>query len=182
MVHAVFNSTNMRCVHYAERIFDAVCDKDLDNGVFGHLEEIDESYEGRHVYKFVIGAKEGYPTVVACQPEWNPDESRRINQRKDKFYIKAGVVFRAYTLHLGDEMELSIDGFTPETQEAVDVDAYLTVDNSTGKMVASDAATDDAVLQAKIMRKRTVGSQLVTNIRTYGRAVPMYELKILRLA
>ena len=36
-VHAVCETTNLRAVHYAERIWDGVCEDDIDNGIVGGL-------------------------------------------------------------------------------------------------------------------------------------------------
>ena len=41
-VHAVCETTNLRAVHYAERIWDAVADFDVDNGI--RLEDLLKKY------------------------------------------------------------------------------------------------------------------------------------------
>ena len=173
-VHAVCETSNLRCVHYAERIWDAVADFDVDNGTIGYL---DDAVEGGVIYNFKAGTMAGKAPVLAHNPEWDEDTSRMTNQRKDKFYVKKGVPFRAYTLTVGDEFALSAEGFvgTPE------IDKYVSVD-ANGKLAVADAPVEGAVMVGKIMRKRQVGSTLVTGVRTYGYARVMYTVKVESLA
>lgn len=173
-VYAVFESTNMASTHYAKRIFDAVCDAPVENGTFGYLDGV--KTEGGVIYKFVAGTKEGCEVVVADQPAWTEDTSRMTNQRKDKFVIEAGVPFRCRVVAKDDEFALSKEGFagTP------DVNKYVSID-SNGKLAVSDEATEGAMV-GKIMRKRQIGSTLVTGVRTYGYSRMMYTVKVDTLA
>lgn len=173
--HVVCETTNLRCVHYAERIWDAVAKFDIDNGTFGYLDGLCE--DGGVIYNFKTGTKNGASVVMVHNPEWTEDTSRMINQRKDKFFVKEGVPFRAYTLHEGDEFALSLEGFagTPE------VGKYVSI-NENGKLAVADAPVDGAVMVGKIMRKRQVGSTLVTDVRSYGYSRMMYTVKVESLA
>ena len=173
-VHAVCETTNLRAVHYAERIWDAVSDVDIDNGTLGYLEDKED---GGVIYDFKAGTKEGAPVVLVHMPEWTEDTSNRLNQRKDKFVNKAGVPFRAFTLAEGDEFALSTEGFVG----APEIGKYVSVD-ANGKLAVADAPVEDAVVVGKIMRKRQVGSTLVTGVRTYGYARVMYTVKVESLA
>ena len=175
MVHTVCETTNLRAVHYAERIWDAVADKDIDNGTLGYLDGV--SVEGGVIYNFKAGTKEGATPVLVHMPEWTEDTSNRLNQRKDKFVNVEGVPFRCFTLHEGDEFALSAEGFagTPE------IGKYVSI-NADGKLAVADAPADGAVMVGQIMRKRQVGSTLVTGVRTYGYARIMYTVKVETLA
>lgn len=174
-VHTVCETTNLRAVHYAERIWDAVSDVDVDNGTLGYLDEV--SVEGGVIYNFKAGTMEGKTVVLAHNPEWTEDTSNRLNQRKDKFFVPAGVPFRAFTLAKGDEFALSEHGFvgTPE------IGKYVSVDTN-GKLVVADAPVDGAVMTGKIMSKRQIGSTLKTGVRTYGYERMMYRVKVETLA
>ena len=174
-VHAVCETTNLRAVHYAERIWDAVSDVDIDNGTLGYLEGQHE--EGGVIYDFKAGTKEGMPVVLVHMPEWTEDTSRMTNQRKDKFVNVAGVPFRAFTLTEGDEFALSPEGFVG----APEVGKYVSIDTN-GKLAVADAPAEGAVMVGKIMRKRQIGSTLVTGVRTYGYARMMYTVKVETLA
>lgn len=175
MIHTVCETSSLRAVHYAERIWDGVAAEDIDNGTIGYLDGQVE--EGGVIYNFIKGTKEGMSPVLVHMPEWNPDTSNRLNQRKDKFFNEAGVPFRCFTLHKGDEFALSTEGFvgTPE------IGKYVSV-NEAGKLVVADAPVDGAVMVGKIMRKRQIGSTLVTGVRTYGYARMMYMVKVESLA
>lgn len=175
MIHTVCETSNLRCVHYAERIWDAVADVDVDNGTLGYLDGV--AVEGGVIHNFKAGTSEGKAVVLAHNPEWTEDTSRMTNQRKDKFFVPAGVPFRAYTLHEGDEFALSAEGFagTPEIGKYVSIDAN-------GKLAVVDAPVDGAVMVGQIMRKRQVGSTLVTGVRTYGYSRMMYMVKVESLA
>ena len=174
-VHAVCETTNLRAVHYAERIWDGVCNADIDNGTIGYLDG--QSEEGGVIYNFVAGSKEGMQPVLVHMPEWNPDTSERLNQRKDKFFNEAGTPFRCFTLKTGDEFALSTEGFvgTPVVGKFVSIDA-------SGKLAVADAPVEGAVMVGKIMRERTIGSTLVTPLRDYGYSRMMYTVKVESLA
>ena len=174
MIHTVCETSNLRCVHYAERIWDAVADVDVDNGTLGYLEN---PTDGGVIHNFKAGTSEGKTVVLAHNPEWTEDTSNRLNQRKDKFFVPAGVAFRAYTLHEGDEFALSESGFvgTPEIGKYVSIDAN-------GKLAVADAPVDGAAMVGQIMRKRQIGSTLVTGLRTYGYERMMYMVKVESLA
>lgn len=173
-VHTVCETSNLRAVHYAERIWDAVSDVDIDNGTLGYLEDKED---GGVIYNFKAGTKEGAPVVLVHMPEWTEDTSRMTNQRKDKFTNVVGRPFRAFTLAQGDEFALSPEGFvgTPE------VGKYVSI-NADGKLAVADAPVEGAAMVGKIMRKRQIGSTLVTDVRTYGYARMMYMVKVETLA
>ena len=175
-VHAVCETTNLRAVHYAERIWDGISDIDIDNGTIGYLDG--QAEEGGVIYNFVAGTKAGMVPVLVHMPEWTEDTSNRLNQRKDKFTNVANRPFRCFTLHLGDEFALSPEGFTSEPE----VGKYVTIDASGKLAIAGDTAPEGAVMVGKIMRKRQIGSTLVTGVRTYGYARMMYTVKVEALA
>lgn len=174
MAYTCFESQNMLSTHYAKRIFDAVCDTPVENGTFGYLDGVVE--EGGVIYKFVPGVKDGCEIVVADQPAWTEDTSRMTNQRKDKFRIEANVPFRCRVVAKNDEMGFSAEGFVGEPV----IGKYVTID-ANGKLAVANEATD-APMVGKIMRKRQIGSTLVTGIRTYGYARMMYTVKVETLA
>lgn len=179
-IYNVFESTNMASTHYAERIFDAVCDVEVENGTFGYLDELADGYS--HIYNFKAGTKEGSFVVVVDQPVWDEDTCRRTNQRKDKFVIPAGTPFRVRTVKERDEFATAVEGFTAETRENADAGKYVTIDAATGKLVVADSPVDGSVMNAKIMRTRMIGSTLVTGVRNYGYSRKMYEIKVESLA
>ena len=170
-VYSVCETTNLRAVHYAERIWDGICDVEIDNGTIGYLDG--QHDEGGVIYNFVKGTKEGMSPVLVHMPEWNPDTSNRLNQRKDKFFNEAGVPFRCFGLRTGDEFALSEHGFAG----APEVGKYVSVDGE-GKLAVADAPVDGAVMVGKIMRKRQIGSTLVTGVREYGYERMMYTVKV----
>ena len=174
-VHAVCETTNLRAVHYAERIWDGISAEDIDNGTIGYIDGQFE--EGGVIYNFVKGTKEGMQPVLVHMPEWTEDTSNRLNQRKDKFVNEAGIPFRCFTLHLGDEFALSEQGFDGKPE----VGKYVSV-NADGKLAVADAPVEGAVMAGKIMRKRQIGSTLVTGVRTYGYERMMYTVKVEALA
>jgi len=178
-IYAVFESTNMRATHYAKRIFDCVCDKDVENGMFGYMDGLVDGHT--HMYNFVAGTKEGKQIVVVNQPAWTEDECSRTNQRRDKFYIPAGTPFRVFCVDMDDEFAITKEACTKDTMDAIEVGKFLTID-ATGKLKVADASTDGAVMEAEVMRKRKQGDTIVTGVRTYGYSNMMYTAKINVLA
>lgn len=182
--HTVFESTNLAATKYAKKMFDCVADTDIDNGTFGHMEELVDA----KIYKFMPGLKAGEEVVVAHMPEWDEDETSKLNQRRNHFYIPAGMPFRVYSLTMSDKFAISIEGFSADTQSVVSDetdflanDVFLTVGDD-GKLVASTTATDGVVMEARVEGKRLHGAKLITPLRQYGSDYAMYEARIKVLA
>lgn len=178
--YGVFESVNMGSTHYAERIFDAVATVDVENGTFGYLNGLAEGES--HVYNFVAGTKEGEKVVVADNPAWSEDTCRITNQRRDNYVIKAGTRFRVRVIKVNDEFGVTVECMTPATREAVKDGSYLTIDANTGKLVVSDASTENAVMEAVVERHRMMGGTLVTAAHKYGYSNVMYEARVKVLA
>lgn len=183
-LHTVFESVNMASTKYAERIFDCVCDEDVDNGTFGYLGELVD----RNIYKFVKGTAEGGVVIVADQPAWDEDETSVLNQRRNHFFIPAGMPFRARVVKVNDEFGITIEGVSADTQSVVTEqsdfmanDVMLTIGDD-GKLVASASSADGAVMEARIERKRMHGAKLITPLRQYNSDYSMYEARIKVLA
>lgn len=185
-VYTIFESINMGSTHFAERIFDCVSDEDIENGTFGYMDGLADGES--HTYKFVKGTKSGEKVVVADNPAWTEDTSRITNQRRDKYIIPAGTRFRVRVVKVNDEFGISIEGITPATQSVVssvtdfrDNDVFLTID-ATGKLIASTSSTADAVMEARIERKRIMGGTLATAANNYGYSKSIFEARIKVLA
>lgn len=176
MAFTVFESTNMASTKYAERIYDAVATADVEVGTFGYLDGLVENENA--VYNFVVGVKEGEDVVVVDNPAWDADTCKITNQRKDKYIVPKGTKFRVRVVKVRDEFAISIDGFTEATKTKADVNNYVTIDATTGKLIASDSKTESAVFEGKILRKKTKGGTLVTTANTYGYSRIMYEVKV----
>ena len=179
-VYNIFDSTNMRSTHYGERIFDAVATEDIENGTFGYLDGL--ATGEKHIYNFKKGTKEGELIVVADNPAWNEDTSRLGNQARDKYIIPAGTAFRVRVVKVTDEFATAIEGVTAASQSAMAVGAFVTIDATTGKLVAAAQKPNGGALVGEVMRTRDLGSVVVTTARTYGRAKTMYTVKVLSLA
>lgn len=179
-IYSVFESTNMGSTHYAERIMDAVCDIDLENGVFGYLDGLADGYS--HIYNFKVGMKDGEKVMVVDQPAWNPDECRKTNQRRDQFHIPAGQPFRCRVVKVNDEFAISVEGVTEATRAKMDEGAYVTIDNATGKLVAAEERVEGAKFEGKVKRKRIEGGMLVTPLRNYGSQKVLYTVKVKTMA
>lgn len=184
--YTVFESINMGSSHYAERIFDCVSTEDIENGTFGYMDGLADGFS--HVYKFAKGTKKGEKVVVADQPAWSEDTCRITNQRRDKFIIPAGTVFRVRVVKVNDEFGITIEGVSSDTQSVVADQTDFTANNvfftigDDGKLVASTSSSDDAIMEARVMRKRIMGGTLVTVAHNYGYANAMYEARIKVLA
>lgn len=178
-IYTVFESVNMGSTRYAERIFDAVADVDVENGTFGYLNGLADGET--NVYNFKAGTKAGEKIVVVDNPAWNEDSSRTVNQRKDKYIIPAGTKFRVRVVKVNDEFGITAEGITAASRAKLAVGAYLTID-ATGKLVAADKATEGAAMEAVVERQRMVGGSLVTAAHTYGYSKVMYEARIKVLA
>lgn len=177
--YTVFESVNMGSTHYAERIFDAVASVDVENGTFGYLDGLSDGEPV--VYNFVAGYKAGEPVVVVDNPAWDYDTCRITNQRRDQYINEAGKKLRVRVVKNLDEFGITIEGVTAATQEQMKQGAFVSID-STGKLVASDAAVDEDNMIGEVMRERVIGAQLVTAAHNYGSAYKMYEIKVKNVA
>ena len=178
-IYTVFESTNMATTKYAERIFDAVADVDVENGTFGYLDGLADNESV--TYNFKAGTKAGAKVVVADNPAWTEDNCRITNQGKDKYIIPAGTRFRVRVVAVTDEFAISAEGLTAGTREAAAAGKYVSID-ATGKLVVGDAAVEGNAMNGQIMRVRMAGNALVTPANTYGYSRKLYEVKVESLA
>ena len=174
---AVLESTNMASTGGATRIFDCVADEVIENGMVGGLGDLAEGES--HIYKFNKGVPEGHTYVIVDQPVWDADESRMTNQRRDQFVIPAGTPFRVRQLMINDEFGITKDGFTTATKSKAAPGKFVTVDTATGKLKVEDSEPASGSY-LKIMRKRMMGSTLVTAAHTYGTSAELFELRVIR--
>ena len=177
MAYCVFESSNMGSTKYDGKIFDAVCATDVENGTFGYISGVDTT-NGEPVYTFVKGIAEGKSVFVADQPAWDEDNHHITNQRRDNFSIPAGTPFRVRELKKNDKFGITIDGVTSASQSAMDTGAFVTIDATTGKLVAKASATSGATFEGVVEGKRTMGATLVTTAHTYGHSAVMYKIRL----
>lgn len=176
MAYTVFESCNLGSTHYDGKIFDAVANEDLENGVFGYIDGLQTGSDT--IYVFKKGTKAGEPVYVIDQPAWNEDTHHRTNQRKDKFINKAGSVFRIREVKRNDKFGITIDGVTAASQATMDVGKYVTIDASTGKLVAAGSSSG-ATFEGIVEGKRTSGATLVTTAHNYGHSAVMYKVRVI---
>ena len=179
-IYGVFESVNMFSTRGAERIFDCVSETDVENGVMGYLDGLADNESV--VYNFAKGTSAGKEIVVVDQPAWTEDTTYTSNQRKDKFIVPAGTKFRVRVIAFDDEFAINSACVTTATAAALLVGAYLTIDATTGKLVASATAATTPAFEATVMRKRVQGATLVTTANTYGYSRDMFEAKVTTLA
>jgi len=178
----VIESINMKSTSGAARIYDAVFDEDLDNGTIGHLDGLD--VDGSTIYKFKKGysSAHGKTLVIVDDPAWSYDDGKRTNQRRDKFYIPAGKIFRVRTLEIGDEFGINdaLIGMGALGGAELTTGFTLQVPTNDGKyhIVLTEAGLVSGVPTFQILRKRIVGNTLVTSERRYGHSNTIYELKL----
>lgn len=187
MAYTVFESVSMGSTHYAERIFDAVATTDIENGTFGYLNGL--ATGEANTYNFVKGTTSGLKIgdiVVVDNPAWTEDTSKITNQRRDKYIIPAGTRFRVRVIKKNDEFGISIDGVTSATQSVVTSvtdfksnAVYVSIDSTTGKLVAATTKPAGTVVVGKIERKRVTGATLVTTAHTYGSKTDIYEIRVI---
>lgn len=177
-IYTVFESVNMGSTHYAERIFDAVADVDIENGTFGYLDGLADGET--HVYNFKAGTKAGAKVVVVDNPAWTEDASRTVHQRKDKYIIEAGTKFRVRVVKVNDEFAISREGFSHASQNYVTTGCNLGITDEGKLEIISE--TEGAAMVAVVERKRVVGGTLATAAHTYGYSKVMYEARITALA
>ena len=178
--YGVIESTNMLSTKGAKRIFDCVASVPVENGTLGYLGTL---ATGESVtYNFVAGTSAGKEVVIVDQPAWTADTTYKSNQRKDQFIIPAGTKFRVRVIAIDDEFAVNTACATTATVAALLKDAYVTIDATTGKLVASATAATTPIFEGTVMRKRVQGATLVTTANTYGYSRDLYEIKVTTLA
>lgn len=179
-IYGVFDSTNMKSTRKGENIFDAIATTDIENGTFGYLDGVADGE--RVVYNFKPGLKEGKTIVVADHPVWTADECKTSNQRRDKFIIEAGTKFRVREVAKNDKFGISAECVTADTREKLGDKVYLTIDSTTGKLVASETTTPDSAMEAIVEYKDVVGGTIVTSAHNYGYSRTMFKARVEVLA
>lgn len=178
--YGVYESVNQKSTKGAARIFDAISSIDIENGTFGYLNGLANGESV--VYNFAKGLSAGKEIVVVDQPAWTADTTYKSNQRKDQFIIPAGTKFKVRVIAIDDEFAVNTACVTAASVTNFVKDAYVTVDATTGKLVASATAATTPAFEGTVMRKRVQGATLVTTANTYGYSRDMYEIKVTTLA
>ena len=178
--YTVFESTNMKSTRYAEPTRDAICDTDVENGTFGYLTDLEDG--DTVVQKFVKGFKECETIVVVDQPVWDADTTYKENQRRDKFICEANTPFRVRVVGRNDKFAISKEGVTGESASLLKPNAYVTIDATTGKLVAKDSVTEGAKFEGKVRRKEIRSVTLNTAVRNYGYPLDMYVIEVVKLS
>lgn len=177
MAFTVVESTNMGTTHYDGKIFDAVANEDIENGTFGYIDGLQEGSDT--IYNFKKGFKAGEPVFMVDHPAWDEDTHHRTNQRKDKYVNKAGDPFRIREIKKNDKVSVTIDGVTSASKSLMKKDAYVTIDATTGKLVAKATPTDGATFEGIVEGVRTSGATLTTKGGTvYGHSAVLYKVRI----
>ena len=177
--YGVIESVNMSSTKGSKRIFDCISNVDVENGTFGYLGTLTTD---TNVYNFAKGLSTGKEIVVVDQPAWTADTTYKSNQRKDQFIIPAGTKFRVRVIAIDDEFAVNTACATTATVAALLVGAYVTIDATTGELVASATAATTPAFEGTVMRKRVQGATLVTTANTYGYSRDLYEIKVTTLA
>lgn len=179
-IYGVYESVNQKSTKGAARIFDCVASADIENGTFGYLNGLATGESV--IYNFVAGTSTGKEIVVVDQPAWTADTTYKSNQRKDKFIIPAGMKFRVRVIAIDDEFAVNKACVTTASVANFAINAFVTIDSTTGKLVASATTTANASFEGTVMRKRVQGATLVTTANTYGYSRDMFEIKVITLA
>ena len=173
--YGVFESTNMKSTIKggAARIMDAVATEPIENGTFGYLEgtPADDS----NVYIFKKGWKDGEPVFVVDQPVWSPDDSLTSNQRKDKFIIPENTRFRVREVAVLDSFGINDSCVTAGTRSLLAKGVYLSIDDTSGKLIADTTEPTATPIVARIENVRIQGAVLTTPVREYGYSDKIYE-------
>lgn len=130
--YAVFESTNMKAVHYGG-IADAVFTADIENGTFGYLDGLANETETTKypvIYNFKKGVSQGKPVYVVNNPAWVENPHTLADQNRDQYIVPTGTAFRAFRVLTEDKFGLTREGFT----ENVAVGDTVTIDTTTGKL------------------------------------------------
>lgn len=176
MAKAIFESGLLGTTHYDGKIFDAVCTAEVENGTCGYIDGLQSGSDT--IYVFKKGTKAGEPVYIVDQPAWSEDSSRRVNERRDNFSVPANTPFRIREIKKNDKFGISIDGVTSASQSAMDTGAYVTIDSTTGKFVASATSTSNADFEGVVEGKRTMGGTLVTTAHNYGHSAVIYKIRL----
>lgn len=160
MPYTIFESANMKSIHYAERMRDAVCTSDTENGTIGYIPIVPNG----DYYDFTPGLSdkaEFAKIVLADNPPYDEEGVLLEAQRRSEYIIFANDKFRIRAVAVDDELKYSIDGFTAATQNLVkDTDdfyadpVYAYVDDTTGKLVASETAPSGEEFAGQITGKQ----------------------------
>lgn len=172
-IYGVFESTNMASTKRGgARIYDVIADVDLENGMFGYLDDLADGE--RNVYKFVLGEKSGADPIVIDQPVWSYENDRKSKQRRENFNVPAGTICRARQVVKGDDFAISKECTTVPND--IEVDKYLSIDTS-GKLIAS-ATKPTSGFVAKVQLKKVFNDTVYAPAKVWGQPISMYECKV----
>ena len=150
MSKGIFESTNI-----SGKNLSFVSTVELENGMLVHKGDLIEG--SKDVYEALIPTAStinSQPVYVVGNPAWNYDTSSSVNQNEDNYVIKAGTVFRVYSLKPTDKFGIADYGIngTPVVGEFVGLQA------NSAKPVAAATAPGTAFV-GKVIQEVDMGHE-----------------------
>ena len=133
--YAVFESTNMKAVHYGG-IVDALADADIENATFGYLDGLaDETETEKYplIYNFVAGIPSDAPLYVVNNPAWIENARTLAEQNRDQYIVPQGTAFRAFRVYTEDKFGVTAEAFASADRESLAVGDTVGLD-ANGKL------------------------------------------------
>ena len=181
----VVETSKLLAVNGGEHIYSLISDSEVENGHIGYVGDIvdGEGIEIRSFEVFDVDTINKRRVVLAANPEWDYDESRRTNQAMCNYSNEANVPFRAYGLALsGDVYGVTEGGIDKGSATEIEVGQYVTnAADSTKAHVVNESATVGRGFVGKIIGKVQRGLGWKTEGgKTYGRPSVTYLIEVLR--
>ena len=150
MLKGIFEST-----HITGRNFFFISSVEMENGMLVHKGELVPG--SKDVYEALIPTAatiDIQPVYVVGNPAWNYDSSSMVNQNEDNYTIKAGTVFRVYSLNVADKFGIADYGIegTPI------VGQFVGLQNGSAKPIAS-ATEPDTAFVGKVIQEVDMGHE-----------------------
>ena len=183
MSYTVVETSKLAAVRGGGHIWSLISDTDVENGHVGFVGDLDSDTPGLETHEFVAPTSDlinAQRPVLVANPEWNYDESSKVNQAMYNYINKADVPFRAYDLARGDVYAVTAEGINAET---VTVGKYVILEDgkTTVKMV-EEADTSGLGFVGRIIgsAQRGLGWTAKNSTTVVGRPYTVYFIEILR--
>ena len=183
--YTVVETSKIAAVRGGGHIYSLIADVDVQNGSIGFVGDLSDEVEGLETHEFIAPSEAMLGTermVLVANPEWDYDESSRVNQALYNYINVAGRPFRAYDLMAHDVFGVSVTGFNLGGKTAPEVGDYVVAEAGKTTLKIVDAAgVAGQGFYGKVIgsAKRGLGWKTEGG-KVYGRPYIMYFVEVLR--
>ena len=183
--YTVVETSKIAAVRGGGHNYSLISEDDVMTGALGYVGDLSDEVDGLETHEFLapsLNTINKGRVVLVANPEWDYDESSRVNQALYNYINEAGKVFRAYDLMAHDVFGLSVGGFNLNGKTAPEKGDYVILEPGKTTLKIADATeVAGQGFYGKIIGSAKRGLGWKTNGgKVYGRPYIIYFVEVIR--